>query len=185
MFHADYFQFELLSTRPQLLSGSSFNFPHDILSFSCCDSIGTYGVFYVDNTKSIDLAYCCASLLAASLTPNNYGQISVDLTFPQNSISVSNCHCNACSELNYTYDIDFFTNNLLQLNIGSELEYYPQILSYVKSALRRLKANPVVSDLITFVDGLNIDTNIDETVNESWEGSPNILIINVDEKASR
>jgi|GEM_PF-3748676 len=66
----------------------------------------------------------------------------------------------------------------------AETGFSIRLFHYVKRALRRLKANTVVSDLITFVDGLNRDTIFDETVNESWEGSPNILIINVDEKAS-
>lgn len=186
VFHADYFQYELLSTRPKLLSGSSFNFPADILTFSCCDSIGTYGVFYIDSTKSIDMAYCCASNLNVGSVPTTYGQFSVDLAFPTIPSAVNNCNCDVCSELNYTYDIDVFTDNLLQLNIGAEIQFYPEILDYVKNILRK---NNIISmpDLFNLIDEtLDFNSGDNKINNENLDkfedGNPNILIINVDER---
>lgn len=185
-FKGDYFQFELLSTRPPLLTGSSFNFPADILSFSCCDSVGTYGVFYIDDTASIDMAYCCASKLTPAAVPTTYGQFSVPLIFPTDPISINSCNCNTCGELNYTYDIDFFTNNLLQLKIGAEIQFYPEIVSFVRTALSTSTVNnTATSELISLIDnGFRGPTDTSETVNRSSEGNPHILIINVDEKES-
>lgn len=184
-FKGDYFQHELLSTRPNLLNGGSFNFPLNILSFSCCNSIGSYGIFYVDNIKSIDMAYCCASNLTSAITPSSYGQISVNLSFPNKTLpTINNCNCNFCSELNYTYDINFFTQNLLQLNIGAEIQFYPNISIFIKNTLQKKIASTEVANLISLIDELSKNSSNNEDSEIFEEGNPNILIINVDEKTA-
>ena len=89
-FRGDYFQYELLSQRPTLTTivGQKFNFPPDILSFSCCGSIGSYGVFFIDNNDQIDLAYCSAEYLTTnSILPTAYGQYLIDLGACRTSFS--------------------------------------------------------------------------------------------------
>lgn len=184
IFHADFFQYELLSTKATLLSGSSYNFPTDCLSFSCCGSVGSYGVFYIDSTTSIDMAYSSADILTAATSPTNYGQISVDLSFPSVPISINNCSCNICSELNYTYDIDYFTRNLLQLNIGAELQIHPEMLAYVRKLLSRVTNSEAISQLLTTIDNITPSNDVESDLEMKNDGNPNILIINVDEKAS-
>ena len=184
IFHADFFQFELLSTKATLLTGSSFNFPEDCLSFSCCGSVGSYGVFYVDNTTSIDMAYSSAEILTAATSPTNYGQISVDLSFPTSPISINNCNCIICSELNYTYDIDFFTKNLLQLNIGAELQINPKMLAYIRALLSKLDASTTTTQLITTINNISPIDDANNNLEMKSEGNPNVLIINVDEQIS-
>ncbi len=188
IFRADFFQFELLSTRPSLLKGSIFNFPPDALSFGCCNSVGCYGVFYIDSTATIDMAYCSANLLTnRSVAPKRYRQAPVNLVFPSVPISVSNCNCNVCTELNYTYDIDFFTQNLLELNIGAELQVHPQMLSFVKNIMIRMSNTIAINQLINTIDSF-VESGLWDMINESTKninpGNPNIFIINVDEKAS-
>lgn len=186
IFHADYFQFELLSTRANLLNGGTFNFPLDTLSSGCCDSVGCYGIFYIDNSASIDMAYCTAKLLSnTSVPPTSYRQVAVNLSFPNLPIAVNNCSCNVCSELNYTYDIDFFTQNLLELNIGAEVQFHPTLLTFIKGLILTLPSTTAVNQLINTIDNIfeSRDIIVDTTGNAE-DGSPNILIINVDEKAS-
>lgn len=189
-FRADFFQYELLATRPALVNGGTFNFPSDILSFSCCDSVGSYGVFYKNSSKEIDFAYCSAALLTAtSPSPTSYGKFNVRVEFPTATQSVNDCHCHVCSELNYTYDIDDFTQNLLQLNIGVDIHHYPHILAYLQSFLPRARnADTAVNGLAAFLngtpnrphDGFNGDDFNDD---EPLPG--HMLIINVDPKENK
>lgn len=185
-FHGDYFQYELLSTRPLLSSGSSFNFPSNILDFDCCDSVGSYGVFYVDESKKIDMAYCSASLLTADNTPTHYCQFFVNLSFPPEKIDeqLILCNCNSCSELNYTFDIDSFTENLLKLNIGAEVfREYAEIISFLKIFLQKNLNNQNVNQLLNLInDGFNGGGNDGNDLFKSDGGNPNMLLINVDGK---
>ncbi|MCS4302399.1 hypothetical protein [Chryseobacterium sp. BIGb0232] len=186
IFHGDYFQYELLSTRPLLTHGSSFNFPANILKFDCCDSVGSYGVFYIDYDKKIDMAYCCASQLTADNEPTSYRQFFVNLSFPPITVSeqIIKCRCNICSELNYTFDIDIFTENLLELNIGAEvLQEHFDIISFLKFFLQRNLINENLNQLLDLINddfnGGRIDGN---DFFKSEGGNPHILLINVDGK---
>lgn len=187
-FSGDYFQYELLSQRPTLsaIVGHRYNFPLDILSFSCCGSIGSYGVFFIDNNNQVDLAYCSANYLTtASALPRTYAAYRVDLDIPYNSThQVALCVCNQCSELISCFDIDTFTNSILQLEIGAELVHFPNILTFVRGVLQRQTTNTAISQLIDFID--NQQPPVANNDNTNFDGLPsNLLIINTDEKTSR
>jgi hypothetical protein len=189
-FSGDYFQYELLSQRPRLnaIIGRRFNFPLDILSFSCCNSVGSYGVFFIDNNQ-VDLAYCSANQLTTKNNlPKTYVKgrsYPVDLEIPYNvAHQLLLCPCNLCSELISCFDIDTFTNSILQLEIGAELVHFPNILTFVRSVLQRQTTNTTINQLITFIDNQQPPVTIDN--NASFDGLPtNLLIINIDEKTSR
>lgn len=182
-FYADYFQYELLSQRPILTAivGRRLNFPLDILSFSCCSSIGSYGVFFIDNNRQIDLAYCSAGYLKTnSSLPTSYGQKPIYLNIPYNAIhQLTPCGC-GCSELVSCFDIDTFTKSILNLEIGVELSFYPNILRYVQAVIQQLNNTATTNQFIEFVN--NFPTN-NSNDNINVDGSPsNILLINTDEK---
>jgi hypothetical protein len=184
VFAADFFQYELLSTRPLLTGGGTYNFPLDILNFSCCDSVASYGIFYYDGNNQIDLAYSSASLLTNnSAAPATYGQHPVDLEFPSSAAAFQNCTCNTCQELNYTYDIDTFTNSLLKLEIGADIQLYPHILKFAGSVAAQAAQTPAIRDLISFIANapyIGSGTG-DNAAGTSNDGLPShLLIINVD-----
>lgn len=175
-FKADFFQFELLSKRLELLSGSSFNFHKNTLKDGCCDSIGSYGIFYVDSYSQIDMAYSSAHILTPLNIPTNYRKSGVILSFPTFPSKVDYCLCcRKCKELNYTYNIDTFTKSLLDLEIGSILN--PAFLPIIKKVLLSKKIN---SAFLSYINTNYIDLNIDIDFNEN-DIPTNILIINVDE----
>ena len=152
VFKAEFFQYELLSERPLLTSGGTPNFPLDILKSSCCDSVGSYGVFYLDNNNHIDLAYSSAKLLSnTSSAPTAYTRSTIELQFSANAIAFQNCTCNSCQELNYTYSIDDFTKSILNLEIGADLQYFSAILRYINSVLATLVPSPAVAGLSSFI----------------------------------
>lgn len=185
IFVGDYFQYELLSQRPTLTAivGHRYNFPLDILSFSCCNSVGSYGVFFIDNKNQIDLAYCCANNLSTTTAlPSSYSSYRVDLDIPFfNTHTFNSCNCKTCSELISCFDIDTFTNSILKLEIGAELTYHPTILSFVRNVLRQQTSNTTVNQLTNFIDNSGIIT---ATANDNvFDGLPtNLLIINTDEE---
>ena len=184
-FSGDYFQYELLSQRPLLTAivGHRYNFPSDILSFSCCGSIGSYGVFFIDNKNQIDLAYCSANYLTmTSPLPRTYAAYRVNLDIPYNNTPVlALCTFNQCAELVSCFDIDTFTNSILKLEIGAELTPYPGILTFVRSVLQQQTTNATISQLINFIDSLQPAATNNDNIN--FDGLPsNLLIINTDEK---
>lgn len=186
-FKGDYFRYELLSQRPQLLHGGTLNFPLDVLYSSCCDSVGSYGIFYIGNDDHINMAYCCASNLSTVDQPTTYGQFSVNLSFPKESQEVKFCNCFHCAELNYTFEIDSFTYHLLQLNIGEELGYnYPGLI-FLRNFFTRNITTGNVSLLTTINDILRRNHN-NEGGDDSFKsegGNPNILLINVDRREDK
>lgn len=188
-FSGDYFQYELLSQRPTLTTivGQKFNFPLDILSFSCCGSIGSYGVFFIDNNDQINLAYCSAEYLTTnSILPTAYGQYLIDLDIPcYPQYLTSSCACNSCTELVSCFDIDTFINSILALEIGAELTFYPNILSFVRNIIQQNNNSLTTNQFINFSNNFTTvgNTNDNDT---KFDGLPtNILIINSDEKISR
>jgi hypothetical protein len=186
-FKGDYFQYELLSQRPMLTAvvEQRYNFPLDILSHSCCDSIGSYGIFFIDNSNHIDLAYCSANYLTVTnALPRKYASYLAHLNIPYNNTpQISLCACNQCSELISCFDIDTFTNSILQLEIGAELIHFPSILTFIRSVLQRQTTNTTLSQLIDFIDSQQYQVLNDDNAN--FDGLPsNLLIINTDEKKS-
>jgi hypothetical protein len=189
VFSGDYYQYELLSQRSVLtrVIGQRFNFPQEILSFSCCSSIGSYGVFFNDNNK-IDLAYSSAAYLKTnSVLPTTYRQFPIDLEIPflTNKHPIVSPSCNVCTELISCFDIDTFTQSLLALEIGGELTYYPEIFASVIGIIQQqnissgidIAANQLIDFAYSFL-GQNLDNN------SGLDGQTptNIMIINTDEK---
>lgn len=186
IFKADYFQYELLSQRLKLTSGGTLNLPKDILSIGCCDSIGSYGVFYWDTGNKIDMAYCCASnLTTSSVLPATRGVHLVDLQFPALSEAVSGCgKCHSCQELNFTYDINTFRDSILDLEIGADIQHHPEILELIKSTSAKYIQEPAVSGLLSFINDImpNSGEGRDNTSEESNEPilPGHLFVINVD-----
>jgi hypothetical protein len=165
-FKGDFFQFELLSKRPMLIncSGNKFNFPLDILSFSCCSSVGSYGVFFIDRNKQVDLAYCTAKYLTTTS-------------------SLTSCRCSSCSELVSCFDIDTFTNSILALEIGAELTFFPNILMFVQGIIMNNNISTTTNQFINFINNSPFKGTNDPIDSTNLGGSPiNILIINADER---
>lgn len=168
-FHAEYFQYELMSKRPTLTGSTSkqFAFPNDILSFSCLHSLGSYGVFYVDSSGDLDLSYCCAHYLSTSnLPPRNYASYAITLDMPGSSAnSIGYCTHGSWTELICCFDIDKFTNSLLQLEIGAEL-IGTGITGFVEDVLRSKSGDMVVAEYLEF-----LNDNKPSTVREDSEYS--------------
>lgn len=188
LFGAEYFQYELLSQRLPLTSGGTLNLPNAILNTGCCDSVGSYGVFYLDSKNRIDLAYCCASLLKAVGTlPTAAKSFSIKLQFPTMGTAVGQCNgCDACNELNYTYDINAFTDSILNLEIGADIQHYPEILAYVRSVTAKLPYDPAVGELLSFISNIippqGGGTDNDDTGSNDGGLPGSLMIINVDGK---
>lgn len=184
-FSGDYFQFELLSQRPTLLTNVNhkYNFPLTILSFSCSDSVGSYGVFFIDAAGQIDLAYCCAKNLSRKTPlPTSYRSYPVDLDIPfYHGKKLNPCSCGKCLELESCFDIDTFTDAILKLEIGAELVHHPIIISFVRNVLNPHTSNATVKQFVDFVDNSGLITTFGS--NESFESlTPNLLLVNVDKK---
>jgi len=194
-FHAEYFQYELMSQRPTLIGSTSkrFAFPNDILSFSCLHSLGSYGVFYVDSSGDIDLSYCCAHYLSTSnLPPRNYASYSITLDMPASSAnSIGYCTHGSWIELICCFDIDKFTNSLLLLEIGAEL-IGTGITGFVEDVLRSKSGNIVVAEYLKFLndnrpptgnEGSDRPPQNPEERGDGFDGLPSsLLLINVDRK---
>lgn len=182
-FYGDFFQFELLSQRPILTNvvGQKYNFPLDILSFSCCSSVGSYGVFFIDSNKQIDLAYCSAEYLSTtSSLPTFYKQKTIDLNIPYFATKQLTQRACGCSELVSCFDIDTFTNSILSFEIGVEISFYPNILGYVQSVIKNNNNSVATNQFINFTNNFQITSFNDNT---SFDGTPiSILIINTDER---
>jgi hypothetical protein len=212
-FHAEYFQYELMSRRPKLTKSSSkrFAFPNNILSFSCLHSLGSYGVFYVDSSGDIDLSYCCAHYLSTSApAPRKYSSYKITLDMPASSANrIGHCTHGSWDELICCFDIDKFTKSLLKLEIGAEL-VGTGITSFVEDVLRSKSGNPEVANYLQFlsnnrppslVTGYDASDDLPESIigllsdipplnpNEGqdlFDGLPSsLLLINVDRKGER
>ena len=183
-FKGEYFQFELLSKRPILkqVIGKKFNFPPDILSFACCSSIGSFGVFYLDNNGDIDMAYCSAKFLKPiNQPPKNYKQSIINLQIPRMPYLRKCGNRRYCDELVRCTSINRFTQNLLSLKIGAEFLYQSNISGFVASTLANFRNDPVVNQLCSL---LNTRHDSPQDMNEqvSHKLLSNLLIINTDEK---
>jgi hypothetical protein len=186
VFSGDYFQYELLSSRPHLsrVIGNRFNFPLNILSFSCCSSIGSYGVFFIDKSNKIDLVYCSAKfLMPQSAPPITYGQSPIHLSLPTVKPGIKYCTYGVCAEKVLCLSINKFTKSLLSLEIGAELIHFPQIISFVQSILIQYQNDNTIKEFLKFSDTIERDTLNKDGIKS--DGIPiNIFVINTDKKAS-
>lgn len=185
VFSAEFFQYELLSKRLLLTRGGKLDLPSEILASSCCDSVGSYGVFYLDASKNLDMAYSSANeLISLSPPPKTYGQHHIDLQFPSKVQSVGQCNsCFSCTERNFTLEIDIFTQSLLDLEIGADIYHNDEILDFIRSVIvKKAATDPTVLDFAEFVSDVPPTASGDGgTDNPDGGGLPaHLLLINVD-----
>jgi hypothetical protein len=183
-FAGDYFQYELLSTRPDIVNHNRFGFPTNILSFTNYHSIGTFGVFYYDSDNKLDMAYCIASHLLCKNKPVKKGRYcNRQLEFPL----LSTCQalfiasCSTKMELCSSLSVNIFVRSVLGLVVGAPIDNNPDIQSFLSSFFQTLNKtlnNNVVQDFLNFLGGTNITT---QAQTDSNRNSPRILLINVDE----
>lgn len=183
-FKGEFFQYELLSKRPNIVNiGRRYNLPSDILSFAKNDSIGTYGVFYFDNIRKIDMAYSTAALLSPKSIATHNTQTNVSLVFP--NINSNSCllkhYKSAQLELAATLNIDCFVDGLLGFLIGAEIQSNKAILSTLKTTILKISQDDVSREFIEFIDSFEVNDNFNNS--NIIEGiSGNILLINVENK---
>ena len=68
-FKANFEQWNLLSSRPQLIATTVFDPPPDLLSGALLPSVGTFGVFHQSPYGSVDLFYVSADCLSPASAP--------------------------------------------------------------------------------------------------------------------
>lgn len=184
-FYGDYFQYELLSQRLILTNviGKRHLFPLDILSFSCCSSVASYGIFYIDNAHQIDMAYSSAKYLTTkSAKPLTHKIKTIDLSIPITEINKTITNPCSCQETISCLELDYFTSSLLDLKIGVDILKYPNILRFVLGFVKSLETNQTTQQFVNFVES---SINFSEQEFEINEDSPtNFLLINVDEKVN-
>ncbi len=175
-FTGDYFQHDLLSQRHLLTKTSKFNFPTDILSNASSDAIGSFGVFYIDNSGDIDFVFSTASNLTCNPGSCNTRGRVLHLTKTNSQASIiSNSSGNR--ELLDAFYISEFETSLLALEIGSEFHNNSVMLNFVQSSLGAI---PGIANTTTYADFnslLNTDSQIGDTLFEYY---PSILLINID-----
>jgi len=181
-FKGEYFQYELLSERPEINDNSSLGLPKDILSFMDYETIGTFGVFYKDGLKEINFAYCSAKKINYRKRTNKKRQPRT-LTFPNISFSESLSQINRQNhfELVTTLDIDCFTFSILNLITGTDIVRNINVLNYLfklfsNISKKNYNINEFIDFLKNFVNNPNFENNNEEVT------IPRILLVNVDEK---
>ena len=140
-FKLDAGQFHMLHNR-LLIKDSTHRFADDILAYPCfSDSVASYGVFYRDLQNRYDMAYEIASLISyprRRLYNSPVSQLvhsfhtTRDIIGYRNSIS----HCHPCRRNGYfkspellsTTDVDVFEDGLIDLRVGTRVEFYEKIL---------------------------------------------------------
>ena len=180
-FKGDFFQYELLSTRPNIKNKSKFNFPVDILSFSNFDSIGSFGVFYKDGKGLFDMAYATAKDLSINKPVRLKSQKLRTLYFPDlpdHSVIVKADNINKrIIELRATQTINCFVRGLIGFLIGGEFINQRSAVQFLKSYF---KGRPEITSQ-QFLEYLNENSDFVQGDNVEISGLGNVLLINIDE----
>lgn len=181
-FKGDFFQYELLSTRPTIKSNSrKFTFPSDILSSSNFDSVGSFGVFYKDSKGSLDMAYAAANELSAIAPVTTIKQKSRMLYFPNLNANnfIIKIQGTDVIELRATQSINCFTVGLLSLLIGGEFINQKSVVSFLKGYFMGRPQSETTSQ--QFLNFLNDNSDIEQIDRGEITGLGNVLLINLDE----
>lgn len=158
-FHGDWFQYDLLSRRPQLLQPSKKKAywrllcNPDFLHHAILPSIGSYGVFYQDQNNQIDFAYQPANVLNLLTPCSTNGRFCINTNLQKYDIP------NVIPDLQYSYNVDEFEYAVTHNLLGSPLQlcrYYPCYYSY-----------PIFSDYSWILHRFN---NEDRQIEEVIEG---------------
>lgn len=179
-FRGDYFQFDLLSTRPLITDLSKFGFPQDILSNAVLESVGTYGIFFYDNTRNIDFAFSTATELRPTARPVICTTGERTLYFPNiNHGHAQFLYSHSEIELRCSLDADYFELCLLNLFVGTPILNDINLISYLRSFLSTTNSNnTTVNDFLNFINEVRPINNNDFDFQK--QGNPRILLINVD-----
>ena len=183
-FKGDFFQYELLSTRPNIRNNSSkFNFPNDILSFSNFDSIGSFGVFFKDAKGLFDMAYAAAKDLSTKHPSIQKIRSSRVLYFPSlnTNSSIFKLDKNKLIELRATLNINCFIIGLLNFLIGGEFIRQRSIVQFLKSYFKGRSE----TTSIQFLDYLNENSEFGPSDNSKVTGLGNVLLVNIDERSGQ
>lgn len=147
---AQFDQWELLSSRPNITAVLPFSAPSDILGSFSSPSIGSFGVFYEKNGQ-IEVAHSTAELVSCSKPMVNYKQNTKCII---NGLLEKYHH--ETGEACVAVGLHRFLTSLLQNKIGAVLDCkiatHHWLVAYVMSKLNG-SANSLSSD---FFDGFSI-----------------------------
>ena len=186
-FKGDYFQYDLLSKRPQIKSLGKIKFPNTILSNALLDSVGSFGIFYFDYKNRLDFAYSTASDISFKKKANCKTK-SRQLYFKSIGYNSTDIRLNkkAEVELRSTLNADCFEFGLLNLLVGTPFENDKYTIFFLQNLFKNRNDEASI-DFVKFLNIINDNNN--EIMSDNFTPNfSNILLINVDgriEKASR
>ena len=132
-FRGDWYQYDLLSRRPELLAPLNkppyYRLLCDplFLQDATLPSIGSYGVFYINRNKQVDFAYQPANVL--SISSRNHTSTNCQFTIDTNLSKYNIPH--EIPDLQYTYDADEFEYAVIHNLVGSPLRCVPSVHFYL------------------------------------------------------
>ena len=144
-FTANLEQWYLLAKRPQLIAGSAtFIPPPDLLSSAILPSVGSFGFFYYDRSKTVQFFYASASFLRP-LGSTRYGKLA-GIHPCQSSTVRGYAECQAACNM-----VDF-GSSLFSLEIGTPVHPVAHgsasVRNWLASNLRTLPQSSLVTDLL-------------------------------------
>ena len=192
-FKGDYFQYDLLSTRPSITDKRNI-FESDVLSKALYDSVSSYGIFYKEGRGNLNFAYSTASDLKTTKHAIKCSTKERTFYFPEiksndllikfNPILKNNNHLlYDRTELQATLDADIFECCLLNLIVGTPIESDYKTLISIKTLVSKKITDTIVNQFSSFIDDLLIDQDINNQITDlNFETTPQILLINIDDQ---
>lgn len=178
-FQGDYFQYDLLSKRPQIINSNKFNFPNNILSSAISDSVGSFGVFYFNQNKILDFAFAVASDITIHTKPAVSCRTKQRQLYFQRNCNLRNVKKSGL-ELRSTLSADCFECALLDLLIGTPIEQDQNLIYYLKNYFKTIVANNI-DDFKSFLQLIS-DSTSEEFYDSKSHETPNILLLNIDNR---
>ena len=183
IFSGDYYQYELLSTRPKIKRDiTGYQLSLDVLSGAISDAVGSYGTFYKDSMGSLDMMFCVASELRCKRRPKGSSE-KTKLFFRGKRSAVLHLSSVPSSgiEVRRTLFIDLFEVGLVNLMIGTPIQTDGGMLGILKKVVLRSHVQaPVIDEFVSFITSLQDIASPDDA--HGGDGNPNLLLINVDPK---
>ncbi|MCX5804075.1 MAG: hypothetical protein NTU69_11200 [Proteobacteria bacterium] len=176
-FTGDYFQWELLNSRPKIENcGRKLCFPPNILSFTKYNSIGSFGVFYRDSKGKIDMLYSIAKLIKPKAVKCDPKNAKATLCFPGTSSCPKIAYKNQSErEMFSTCYINQFEKGLLLHKIGAPVNSNSEAASFIAGILTAAKSNNNDPDLNRMTDEVMRLLRIDKPL--PFRDNPNILLV--------
>jgi hypothetical protein len=174
-FLGDYFQLELLKERPDIDKNNFFGFPQNILSFTTFKTISSYGIFFYDKKKRINMLFSIPELIY-------YKTMRTDIKYPKTTLIFKkmkscpqfDCAISNNSEAICICDLDIFEFLLLSYKIGAPINNTPIegfIRNIVKNIIYKNEDNELLRDIF---NSLNENS---ENFDYKYNGNPNMLFI--------